>query len=93
LERTAFILLWQATGSGPGATAILAGRKLGGSVVRNRARRRLREAYRLEKAAICVRGVNACIVARKRALTVSLPALRRELAGALSHVAATGREA
>ena len=44
-------------------------RRLGGSVVRNRARRRLREAYRRQQSLAPPEGVRLCFIARSAALT------------------------
>ena len=44
--------------------------KLGGAVVRNRARRRMREVYRLNSPRLC-RGYDFILVARGRTLTAS----------------------
>jgi ribonuclease P protein component len=87
IERASFVLLWMPA-PGRRAVAFAAGRRLGGSVLRNRARRRLREAYRREKAHLPAAGVRACLVARRPVLRAAFPALRREVADALRHAAA-----
>lgn len=43
-----FVALWRPS-AGPGKVGFAVGRRLGQAVVRNRARRRLREAYRQER--------------------------------------------
>lgn len=86
LERPGFVLLWLPL-PGRRAAAFTASRRLGGSVWRNRARRRLREAYRGQKALLPPHGVRLCFVARRRAVEMSLPELSREVAGALRHAA------
>jgi ribonuclease P protein component len=49
-ELESFIALWRPC-PGEGKVGFAVGRRLGGAVERNRARRRLREAYRQERAA------------------------------------------
>jgi len=65
-------------GEGPTRFGIVTGKRLGGAVVRVRARRRLREAVRLERAGFAP-GVWVVLVARRGCLEVTLPELRREL--------------
>jgi ribonuclease P protein component len=86
-ERPAFVLLWLRA-PGPRAVAFAAGRRLGGSVVRNRARRRLREAYRRLRQELPTAGVRLCFVARRPALTLAFPVLVEQVAGALRKVTA-----
>ena len=57
------------------------GKKLGHAVVRNRVRRRLREAYRLHEAEF-VPGTELVIVARTRAAAASYAELERSLLSA-----------
>jgi ribonuclease P protein component len=74
----------RADDSPPGVT-VIASRKVGGAVTRNRAKRRLREALR------CVEvpaGVDLVVVARGAALTVPLPNLVSELDALLERVGA-----
>ena len=56
--------------TGMNRVGITVGKKLGGAVVRNRARRRLREVYRLNKPAL-KQGYDIVLVARSRTLTGS----------------------
>lgn len=57
---------------------ISAGKKLGNAVVRNRARRRLREAYRINEMR-CKHGYDIVLVARQRAVKVKFSVLEQEL--------------
>lgn len=86
IERPAFVLLWMRE---PGRTAVgfAAGRRLGGSVVRNRARRRLRESYRRQRSLLPAEGIRVCLVARSGALSAPFDELMRQLGGALGQVA------
>ncbi|MDR3207028.1 MAG: ribonuclease P protein component [Oscillospiraceae bacterium] len=59
--------------------------KLGGAVVRNRVRRRLKEAYRLREASL-LSGFDLVVVARSRAVTASYWELDRELARLLARM-------
>ena len=68
VEGPAFVLLWRRE-PGPRAVGFAVGRRLGGSVVRNRARRRLREAYRRQQGLAPISGVRLCFIARQGALT------------------------
>jgi ribonuclease P protein component len=86
VERASFVLLWSSI-PGRRAVAFTAGRKLGGSVRRNRARRRLREAYRRQAALLPETGLRLCFVARPRVVAVSFLELSSEVAEALRHAA------
>jgi ribonuclease P protein component len=57
------------------------------SVIRNRIRRRLKEAVRLEEQRFCATPMDYVLVARFAALTAPFPALRAELTKALSKIA------
>lgn len=87
LEREGFILLWMPA-RGRRAAAFAASRRLGGSVVRNRARRRLREAYRRQKGLVPRTGVRLCFIARRKSVETPFTDLLGEIAGALRHAAA-----
>lgn len=85
-EQSGFVLLWVRR-AGPRAVAFAAGRRLGGSVVRNRARRRLREAYRRHRVVLPGDGLRLCFVARRDVLGVSFATLLAQVAAALRVVA------
>jgi len=85
-ERSGFVLLWMRR-AGPRAVAFAAGRRLGGSVIRNRARRRLREAYRRQRAILPAEGLRLCFVARRDVLGVSFATLLAQVESALRVVA------
>jgi ribonuclease P protein component len=57
------------------------------SVIRNRIRRRLKEAVRLEEHRFCATPTDYVLVARLAALTAPFPALRAELNKVLSKIA------
>jgi ribonuclease P protein component len=59
------------------------------SVIRNRIRRRLKEAVRLEEHRFCATPTDYVLVARFAALTAPFPALRADLTKALSRIAQT----
>jgi ribonuclease P protein component len=59
--------------------------KLGGAVVRNRIRRRLKEAYRLREASL-LPGFDLVVVARSRAVAATYWDLDRELGRLLARV-------
>ncbi len=61
-------------------------RKIGGAVVRNRARRRLREALRLTLPGPARPGADYVVVARPAALTCPFVQLRQDLAGAFEQI-------
>jgi ribonuclease P protein component len=86
VERPTFILLWH-TAPGRRAAAFATSRRVGGSVSRNRARRRLREAYRREKAAIPAQGVRLCFVARPEAVAAPFARLSQDVRDALRQAA------
>jgi len=85
IERSAFALLWMPA-AGRRAAAFTAGRRVGQSVRRNRARRRLREAYRRVKQDAPVQGIRLCFVARPRAVDLAFPDLTAQVGEALQHV-------
>jgi ribonuclease P protein component len=90
VEGPAFVLLWMWE-PGPRAVGFAVGRRFGGSVVRNRARRRLREAYRQQCGQLPREGIRLCIIARRAALTSPFEELLGEMAGALREAARRGR--
>ena len=83
-ERRAFVLLWVPR-RGPARAGFAVSRQIRGAVRRNRARRRLRAAYR-GLGPTNLRGLDAVFVARAWALEAPLDELRTEMAHA--HAAA-----
>jgi ribonuclease P protein component len=80
-ERASFVVLWQPRAEGR-RIGFAVSRKVGSAVGRNRARRRLREAFRLEQGTLQAR-VSAVFVARPSAVTRAFPDLRSEVRLAL----------
>jgi ribonuclease P protein component len=70
---TMFVL--RTKGSSAARLGIAATRKLGGAVVRNRAKRLIREVFRRNKAAA---GIDLVVVPRREALTASFEALEAD---------------
>src|SRR5262252_7355498 len=87
VESPAFVLLWHRE-PGPRAVGFAVGRRLGGSVVRNRARRRLREAYRRQRGLVPTEGIRLCFIARQAALSSPFDELVLAVGSALTE---TGR--
>jgi ribonuclease P protein component len=87
VEGPAFVLLWRRE-LGPRAIGFAVGRRLGGSVIRNRARRRLREAYRRHRDIVPSEGMRLCFIARQAVLTMPFCELLLAVRGALAE---TGR--
>jgi ribonuclease P protein component len=83
-ERRAFVLLWL-PGQGSGRAGFVVSRQVRGAVRRNRARRRLKEAYRAVGVGRAS-GVDAVFVARVWALEAPLAELKAEMARALQGV-------
>lgn len=76
---------------GPARVTVVAGRKLGGAVTRNRAKRRLRAALAEVRVP---NGTDVVVVAREASLTAPFDRLRAELASLLAtERAGAGREA
>jgi len=65
------------------------GSKLGGAVVRNRVRRRMKEAYRLNEAGLAL-GFDVVLVARSRAVHATYWELERELLRLLKRLGIRG---
>ena len=82
------IVLWRAS-DGPRRAGFAVGRQIRGAVRRNRARRRLREAYRAARDAAPT-GVDLVVIGRGAALTLSLDGLIDDMRNAF-RVMATPR--
>lgn len=84
IDRPTFLVLWSPADSGRRA-AFAVSRQIRGAVRRNRARRRLREAYRAVRAA-APEGVSLVVVAKPGALAAPFARLERELSEALGAI-------
>jgi ribonuclease P protein component len=82
------IVLWRASES-PRRAGFAVGRQIRGAVKRNRARRRLREAYRAARD-VAPAGVDLVVIGRATALTLTLAALIDDMRNAF-RVMATPR--
>jgi len=86
IERPTLIVLWRESAS-PRRAAFAVSRSLRTAVRRNRARRRLREAFRMARGAAPER-VDVVMIAKRGALDEPLPALVAQLADALGAIRA-----
>jgi ribonuclease P protein component len=84
VDRPALMVLWHET-AGPTRAGFAVSRQLKNAVQRNRARRRLREAYRASREAAPAR-VALVIVGRPAALTERFEGLAAQLRGALAAI-------
>lgn len=77
-------MLWQPY-EGPRRAGFAVSRQIRGAVRRNRARRRLREAFRAVRGA-APGGVRLVVIAKRRALDAPFGAISEELRGALAAI-------
>ena len=78
--------------SGLSRVGVAAGKRLGGSVQRNRMKRLLREAYRRRKRETC-RGLAIVLMASRRALNRSAKEIEEDVATILSRIEAAAQHA
>jgi ribonuclease P protein component len=90
IERPALIVLWREA-TGPTRAGFAVSRQVKNAVQRNRARRRLREAYRASRDAAPSRAA-LVIVGRPAVLVEPFAALTRQLRGALAAIPGVRRE-
>lgn len=84
IDRPTLLVLWSAAERGRRA-AFAVSRQVRGAVLRNRVRRRLREAYRAVRSA-APEGVAVVVVGKPPALEVPFDRLERELSQALEAI-------
>lgn len=84
VDAPAVSVLWRETDDARRA-GFAVSRQIQGAVRRNRARRRLREAYRLVRSAAPPR-IALVVIAKRRALDVPFTALAAEMRAALSRI-------
>ena len=85
LERPSMIVLWRMS-EGPRRVGFAVGRQIRGSVRRNRARRRLREAYRAARD-VAPTNVDLVVIGRAAALVAGLGTLIDDMRGAFRAMA------
>lgn len=73
----------------PNRVGMAAGKRLGRAVLRNRLKRRMREAYRRHKRVLPCRGVSIILVASRRMIDASYAEVRDDLVGILHEMAST----
>lgn len=91
VERPSLLILWRQA-SGPRKAGFAVSRQVRGAVRRNRARRRVREAYRVNRQ-VLPDGVRLVVVARPRAAVDSFSEVLRDMREALAAVARGRRQA
>jgi ribonuclease P protein component len=84
IDRPTLLVLWAPAGGGR-RVAFAVSRQIRGAVLRNRARRRLREAYRAVRGA-APEGICLVVVAKRASLDAPFDRLERELSGALGAI-------
>jgi ribonuclease P protein component len=90
IERPSVLLLWRET-QGRRQAGFAVSRQIGGAVRRNRARRRVREAYRVSRRRL-PEGVQLVVVARPRAATGPYGEILQDMRDALDVVARRCRQ-
>jgi len=86
IARPGFVLQVLRTGEGPLRIGYTATKKLGNAVVRNRARRRLKEAARLTVAEQSLAGVELVLICRQETAKLNFANLQENLRAALTEV-------
>jgi ribonuclease P protein component len=86
IERPSLIVIWK-DGPEPRRAGFAVSRQVGSAVRRNRARRRIREAYRVRQTLAPPRG-DIVIVARPPALTASITVIMKDIELALGGIRA-----
>jgi ribonuclease P protein component len=84
VERSSVLLLWRPA-DGPSKAGFTVSRQIRGAVSRNRARRRLREAYRANRDLLASR-IRVVFVARGEALTIPFVQLCRDVRDGLESI-------
>jgi ribonuclease P protein component len=88
IERRSFIALWRSA-PGTAGVAFAASRRTGGAVVRNRARRRVREAYRRQDGRVPSE-VAVVFVARPEAVATDFGEILSDMKSALATIRRRG---
>jgi ribonuclease P protein component len=78
IHREAFVVFYLGNDSPHHRLGITATRRLGNAVLRNRIKRRIREAFRRERSSLGPHGVDLVVNARRRVETLSWEDLREE---------------
>ncbi len=76
-ERRSFVALWRPR-DGSRRVGFTVGRRVGGAAKRNRARRRIREAYRRQQHAL-PQGIEVVFIGRPSALTNTFPQILEDM--------------
>ncbi|MGH7262738.1 MAG: ribonuclease P protein component [Candidatus Rokuibacteriota bacterium] len=92
VERPSAVILWRGS-PGPRKAGFTVSRQVRGAARRNRARRRVREAYRVSRQALPAGGVRLVIVARPRAGVGPFSEILEDMREALAMVAKGCRQA